>query len=168
MRLLLAIPLILAPALALAQPCPGYSASGRTSFADLDRFYGERAVAILRAAMMRDHAELDALVTADATIELWRGDASWAPRGADRKRVSGGGAVMALTERLKPRAFTLLLEQPGPISIENPDKCERAVRLIITMTEPGQAASLDFAFRDGKLASVTGEQKGLVEGTLPQ
>lgn len=166
MRLLLAIALILTPA--QAQPCPGFSASGRTSFTDLDRFYGERAVAILRAAMMRDHAELDALVMADVTIEVWRGDAGWAPRGADRKRVGGGDAVIALTDWLKPRAFTLLLDQSGAISLANPDKCERAVKLIIAMTEPGQAASLDFAFRDGKLASVTGEHKGLVKGTLPQ
>lgn len=168
MRLLLAIPLILAPASAQAQPCPGFSTSGRTSFTDLDRFYGERAVAILRAAMMLDHAELDALVMADIMIEVWRGDAGWAPRGADRKRVGGSDAVIALTTWLKPRAFTLLLDQPGPISLENPDKCERAVKLIIAMTEPGQATSLNFAFRDGKLASVTGEQKGLVKGTLPQ
>jgi hypothetical protein len=152
---------------AQAQTCPGFSTSCRTSVTELGRFYGECAVAIFRAAMMRDHVGLHALVMADVTIEVWRGDARWAPRGRDRKIVGGGDALIALTDWLKPRAFTLLLVQPGPMSFENSDKCEHAVKLMIAVTESGQAASLDFTFRDGKLAYLTGGQMGLVEGALP-
>lgn len=165
---LLALALIVLPAAAQAEPCPGYSSSGITSITDLDRFYGEQAIAVLRAGMMRDNASLDALVRPDVAIDVWRGDTVWSPRGEDRNTLGRGDAVIALTNLLRPRSFTLLLAQPGPIGLMNSDRCERAIKLIVAMTEPGQAASLDFTFRDGKLASITGWQMGLVEGSLSQ
>jgi hypothetical protein len=134
----------------------------------LDRFYGERAVAIIRAAMLRDRGGLETLIMADATVEVWQADVGWSPASADRETpVSGGSALIALVDWLKPRGFTLVLDQPGPISLVNPNTCERAVKLLVAMTEPGQAASLEFIFRDGKLEFVRGRQMGLAEGRLP-
>jgi hypothetical protein len=169
--MLFAIPLIACPALAHAQKaidCPGFSATGSSSIAEVDRFYGERAASILRAAMTRDRAGL-ALVAPDATVSFWRGDAGWAPRSTDRTQpdLTGAEAVIALADLLKPRGFRMVLDQPGPFVVANPDRCVRNVTVLIAMAEPGQAALLDFGFRDGKLVSVSGNQKGLIEGVLP-
>jgi hypothetical protein len=169
MRYLLAIPLILAPTLASAQTCPGFSPSGATTIPDADRFYGERAATIVRAAMTRDRAALNKLVADDASVRVWMGDVEWSPASYPRTAppVRGADALIALADRLKPRDYTLVLDDPGPLAVANPDRCVRGVTLLIEMTESGQAASLEFSFRDGKLKSVGGSQKGVVEGRFP-
>lgn len=75
--------------------------------------------------------------------------------------------MIALADLLKPRGFRIVLDQPGPISMQNPAHCVYSVEVLFPMAESGQAARLEFTFQYGKLEAVTGHQVALVEGQLP-
>lgn len=148
-----------------ARPCPGFEGS-RASLTDVDRFYGLRAVEILRAGMADDQARLAALVAPKATAGFWSGDSKWGARGADRSVLTGIDAIVALANRLKPRSFSATLSMPGPISVDA-TPCAWEAMVLVAISEPGRAVSLKFAFEDGMLVAVSGDEVGLIEGTLP-
>lgn len=146
------------PALALeaGSACPGFE-SGPTSDTDVDRFYANRAVEIVRAAGKGD--ELEGLVSPDFDFEIWRGDAA---SGSRMKK--GADAAVAMAAYLKPTSYQFVTVFSGPIATVPPEQCRWSAKLLWRREGDELGVSTIFDFEDGRLVRVTGSSVMIVEG----
>jgi hypothetical protein len=141
------------------RPCPGF-ASGRANPVEVHRFYVRRVISIVNAAAAEDLAALDALVSPEASLEIWRGDYSVGGR------EPGRAVAIEMVRILRPVRYQSQIGQPGPISVLS-TICTHEVTLLFRTEEPTVGFSMTFNFRDGVMVSATGSEVALFEGGLP-
>lgn len=148
-----------APGAAEVRHCPGF-ASGRANPVELHRFYARRVIRIVNAAVAEDLAALEALVSPEASLEIWRGDYSVGGR------EPGRAAAIEMVRILRPVRYQSQIGRPGPISLLS-TICTHEVTLLFRTEEPTVGFSMTFSFRDGLMVSATGSEVALFEGGLP-
>lgn len=147
-----------APDPAEVRPCPGYT-NGRANPVELHYFYARRAISIVDAAVAEDLAALDALVSPEASLEIWRGDSGVT------EREPGRAAAVEMVRIMRPVRYQSQISQPGPISLLSP-ACTHEVTLLFRTEEPTVGFSITFDFRQGLMVSATGSEVALFEGDL--
>ncbi|HEX8655046.1 MAG TPA: hypothetical protein VF693_07475 [Allosphingosinicella sp.] len=117
-------------------------------------------ISIVNAAAAEDLAALDALVSPEASLEIWRGDYSVGGR------EPGRAVAIEMVRILRPVRYQSQIGQPGPISVLS-TICTHEVTLLFRTEEPTVGFSMTFNFRDGVMVSATGSEVALFEGGLP-
>jgi hypothetical protein len=142
--------------------CPGIAQGGAPS-SEIDRFYAERAVSIVKAGLNDDFIALRNLVSHNAKFEIRNGDNVWVPRGDDRNLRSGAEGAIALAEFLGASLFLMSTPRTGPIWTE-PLQCEWSVTVLFRTQKMDEGVSVSFNFVDGLLDAASGQVVHLYEG----
>ena len=125
---------------------------------DVNRFYADRAVSIVRAGLDGDTKALGALVSPIAKFVIWRGD-----NGTGRQ--VGTAGVIELARSLAGTRFQTMTSRPGPISI-SAAKCEWSAIVLFRTRKPETGINVTFKFVDGVLVEAEGHEVDLYEGDV--
>jgi hypothetical protein len=136
--------------------CAGFLAG--SSPLDVNRFYADRAVSIVRAGLDGDNKTLGALVSPIAKFALWRGD------NAIGRQVGVAGAI-EMARSLAGTRFQTMTNRPGPISI-SAVKCEWSAIVLFRARQPETSMNVTFKFVDGLLIEAEGHEVDLYEGDV--
>ena len=139
--------------------CPGFAEGKGSSPTEVDRFYAERATAIVRAALISDTATVSTLVSPRAQFSTWRGD------NATGSRKNGTAGAIEWARDLDPSGFESLINRPGPISIVTL-KCEQTTTVLFRTRVAGTGVNVTFKFVGGRLVQATGHEVLLLEGDV--
>ena len=147
-----------------AAPCPGV-VEGKSSPTDVEQFYAERAVDIVKAAAANDGATLGKLVAPAFTFELWQGDNALG-------RKTGVAGAIEMVGFIKPVAAQSAIPVSGPVWIasapEQGPKCARNATLLLRTDQTDRAYEIRFDFAEGRLSRAHGHQAVVVESTFSQ
>lgn len=145
--------------LAKQASCPGFVEGKGTVPAEVDRFYANRAVSIVRAGLDADEAALGALVSPDATFETWRGDYT------SGSRQGGATGAVIWSRDLNSTNFETLIDRRGLISV-TPLKCEWSATVLFRTQQAETGVRATFKFVDGMLIQTVGHEVVLIEGKV--
>jgi hypothetical protein len=140
--------------------CPGI-VDGKTSLVDAERFYGARAVSIVRAGLNNDLATLSTLVSPEAKFQIWRGDF-----GTSSRRQTGVPAILEMIQDLKPTRFQISVRNTGPLVISEAGDCKQSATVLFHTERAGTGFTITFDFVDGLLVRAEGYELDLSEGDI--
>jgi hypothetical protein len=129
-----------------------------SSLVDVNRFYADRVVSIVRAGLDGDKQALGALVSPIAKFAIWRGD-----NGLGRQVGVAGAIEMARS--LAGTRFQTMTNRPGPISI-SAKKCEWSAIVLFHTRKPETGFNVTFKFVDGLLVEAEGHEVDIYEGDV--
>jgi hypothetical protein len=144
------------PALASETSCAGFP--DRSYPVDVNRFYADRAIAVIKAGLGGDQAKLGALVYPTARFLIWRGDF-----GVGRQLGIAGAIEMA--RNMAPTRFESITIRPGPISISS-SKCEWSTTVLFRTQQAETAFNVAFKFVDGLLVEAYGHEVDRYESNV--
>ena len=147
-----------APVAGEAAACPGFE-GGRASRIEIDRFYVDRALGVVRAASANDTAVLSVAVADEARFEVWRGDYT------SSARSTGPAGAIQMVEDVGPVRFEAQSIATGPIYYI-PARCAWEVALLFRSDQSREGVSVTFRFLDGRLTSAVGHAVTLLEGNV--
>ncbi|HEY1606736.1 MAG TPA: hypothetical protein VGF77_14180 [Allosphingosinicella sp.] len=118
--------------------------------------YGQRSVAIVRAALARNMNALGRMVAPSASFTLFRGDVGIA------SRRTGSDAAVEFVGGIGPEAFQY---STAPTMPSLADPCgEAAADVMLTGRQPGEAVLATFKYRAGLLAEVDARHIDVTRG----
>jgi hypothetical protein len=136
---------------AVKSSCAG--SINRSSGVEVNRFYADRAITIIRAGLDGDRAKLATLVAPVAKFALWRGDVGTG-------RQIGTAGAMEMSRKLGSTRFEVMTDRPGPISF-SAVKCEWITTVLFRSQQPETAINVAFKFVDGLLVAADGYEVDL-------
>jgi hypothetical protein len=120
--------------------------------------YLQRSISLVSAAVRGDESALAEIVAPNARFTVIRGDVGTGPRSTGPQAAVSFFQGLALTnyQYLAPGAGPFSMQPCGPISSE----------LLLSRSDSGGAAALEFKFDGGLLVEVTGSGTSIFEGEI--
>ncbi len=124
-------------------------AEGRSSPAEIDRFYGDKAVDIIRIGLAGDKTTLGNLIASGFSYTIQDADNFFGPRSD-----TGVPAAIRLAEYLEPKGYRI--SSPLTLLLQRKYTCIWTVTVVFEKAHNRDAVAADFTFTDDKLSQVVG------------
>ena len=135
-------------------------ADGKSSPEAIDRFYGTRAVEIIKRGLAGDEASLEGLVASNFSYTIADADSFIVSR--DEKGVF---VAIKLAKYLAAKSYRI--SSPVTLVLLSKDQCEWKVTVVFDRALNNEAITADFTFSDDKLIRVDGRTLVAFRGDLP-
>lgn len=127
--------------------------------ADVNTAYGSRSAAIVGRALANDAAQLERMVSPNATFTLIQGDVGVGPES------TGAQAAIAFAKQLTPTSYQFSVG-PGPFSM---DPCgEASADLVLGGNKPSEVVYAEFKYLNGILIEVEASRLHLTRGDFSE
>ena len=135
-------------------------ADGKSSPEAIDRFYGTRAVEIIKRGLAGDEASLEGLVASNFNYTIADADSFIVSR--DEKGVF---VAIGLAKYLAAKSYRI--SSPTTMLLLHKDQCEWKVTVVFDRVLSNEAITADFTFSDDKLIRVDGRRLVAFSGDVP-